>query len=41
MARICFRVFSATFCDSGASLNTIETVDTEKPQARATSNNVT
>src|ERR1035437_1307713 len=41
MARICWRVAAATFCESGASLSTIETVDTENPQARATSSNVT
>jgi hypothetical protein len=41
MERICSRVVAATFCESGASLNTIDTVETEKPHARATSNNVT
>ena len=41
MARTCWRVAAATFCESGASLSTIDTVDTENPQARATSSNVT
>ena len=38
---MCVRVVAATFYESGASLSTIETVDTAKPQARATSNSVT
>jgi hypothetical protein len=41
MARIFCRVAAATFCESGASLSTIDTVDTEHPQARAMSSNVT
>jgi hypothetical protein len=35
------RVVAATFWESGASLSTIETVETENPQARATSSSVT
>src|ERR1700744_1937213 len=38
---MCSRVFAATFCESGASLSTIDTVETEKPQARAMSSSVT
>ena len=41
MLRMCSRVVAATFCDSGASLSTIETVETEYPQARAISSSVT
>src|ERR1700729_541609 len=41
MARIFSRVVAATFCERGASLSTIETVDTENPQARAMSSSVT
>jgi hypothetical protein len=41
MARICSRVLAATYCDNGASLSTMETVETESPQARATSSNRT
>jgi hypothetical protein len=35
------RVATATFCESGASLSTIETVETENPQALAMSSSVT
>jgi hypothetical protein len=41
MALIWSRVAAATFCESGASLNTMETVETENPQAWAMSSNVT
>lgn len=36
-----WRVLSATCRERGASLSTIETVETESSQARATSDNVT
>src|SRR5580693_481582 len=38
---MCSRVVAATYCEKGASLSTIETVDTANPLARATSANVT
>src|SRR5690348_10868638 len=40
MARTRSRVAAATFCERGASFNTMETVETEKPQARAMSSRV-